>query len=49
MSVTTLAADVQVHVGGPGEAKLHVEDSEIKAVWIEMAKGRVSEKVEPVV
>lgn len=42
VSVTTLAADVQVHVGGPGEAKLHVEDSEIKAVrLVEEKPGRL--------
>ena len=42
VSVTTLAADVQVHVGGPGEAKLHVEDGEIKAVrLVEEKPGRL--------
>jgi anti-sigma factor RsiW len=42
VSVTTLAADVQVHVGGPGEAKLQVEDGEIKAVrLVEEKPGRL--------
>jgi len=42
VSVTTLAADVQVHVGSPGEAKLHVEDGEIKAVrLVEEKPGRL--------
>jgi len=42
VSVTTLAADVQVHVGSPGEAKLHVEDGEVKAVrLVEEKPGRL--------